>query len=574
MIDDDDIDFGPDLTNIFSEVGVDMLQRTPPTHESNSLETNSDNEGKVFEDFTELKDDPQINTGFEFMESSKLHCSSYNEQSLGCAESGEGSELWGKKGSEDRISELPDALIHHIFSFLDMKYVVQTSVLSRRWRYLWSSLRTIEVVDIPFIKAGDAYEVTFNRFINFVDRLLLLRESSDIQSLNLVWLTVKLHLDVIGRYDIASRISTWIMAAVKHNIQELRLLIFACEIIKLPDCLFTCKSLTKFVFCGAGVEHTGFLLPDTMHFPHLRYLALSGVTLADENTLISKFFSSCPVLESLLLIDCSIHFDFSSLSLKHFQLDNCDTSGPTDTTVKLCAPNLISIICKDYMSQDYFLENLSSLVTADIGIRVKYADEDPKPEMLKIYSELATDVKELYRARMIKLLRAVRNVTDLRLSSSPVLLEVVSGSLDLLAGDPYFQFCNLRFLKVVTWVSRNCMNVIAYLVKISPNIESIFLTIEQSELNTNNTGGDWIVGSSSFPCLHYLKFVQIQGIQGCLNELKLLQVLLKKAVVLEKVTLFCSETDSPDRAAQLVEFKEMLLAYPSASSSVSISIQS
>ncbi|KAI3850815.1 hypothetical protein MKX03_028528, partial [Papaver bracteatum] len=95
-----------------------------------------------------------------------------------------------------------------------------------------------------------------------------------------------------------------------------------------------------------------------------------------------------------------------------------------------------------------------------------------------------------------------------------------------------------------------------------------------TELNTNNMGGDWIVGSSSFPCLHYLKFVQIQGIQGCLNELKFLQVLLKKAFVLEKVTLFCSETDSPDRAAQLVEFKEMLLAYPSASSSVSILIQS
>ncbi|KAI3850814.1 hypothetical protein MKX03_028527 [Papaver bracteatum] len=223
MIDDDNIDLGLDLTKKNSEDEVEMLERTPPTHEFNSLETNSGNEGNVFEDFTESEDDPQIHTGFKFMANSKLHCSSYNEQSLGSAELGEGSELWVKKRSEDRISELPDALIHHIFSFLDMKYVVQTSVLSRRWRYLWSSLPTIEVVDIPFIKAGDSYEVTFNRFINFVDRLLLLRDSSDIQSLNLVWLTVKLHLDVIGRYDITSRLSTWIMAAVKHNIQELRL---------------------------------------------------------------------------------------------------------------------------------------------------------------------------------------------------------------------------------------------------------------------------------------------------------------------------------------------------------------
>ncbi|KAI3899889.1 hypothetical protein MKW92_025177, partial [Papaver armeniacum] len=56
---------------------------------------------------------------------------------------------------------------------------------------------------------------------------------------------------------------------------------------------------------------------------------------------------------------------------------------------------------------------------------------------------------------------------------------VVSESLDLLAGDPYFQLCNLRFLKVVAWVSRNCMSALVYLVKISPNIESIFLRIEQ-----------------------------------------------------------------------------------------------
>ncbi|KAI3837577.1 hypothetical protein MKX03_010186 [Papaver bracteatum] len=117
------------------------------------------------------------------------------------------------------------------------------------------------------------------------------------------------------------------------------------------------------------------------------------------------------------------------------------------------------------------------------------------------------------------------------------------------------------------------MNAVSYLVRISPNIESICLTIDQSELNTNNTGGGWILGSSSFPCLPYLKFVRIQGIQGCLNELKFLQVLLKKSIVLEKVMLFGDKRDSADKAAQLMEFKEMLLAFRSASSSVSISMQ-
>ncbi|KAI3905300.1 hypothetical protein MKX01_039991, partial [Papaver californicum] len=95
---------------------------------------------------------------------------------------------------------------------------------------------------------------------------------------------------------------------------------------------------------------------------------------------------------------------------------------------------------------------------------------------------------------------------------------------------PSFSSVIYGFSKVETWESRNCMNAIAYFVKISPNIESIFLTVEQ--------------------------FVQ---------------VLLKKAIALEKVMLLCYKTDSPDRAVQLMEFKEMLLTYPSASSSVSTS---
>jgi len=38
---------------------------------------------------------------------------------------------------EDRISKLPDEIIHRILSTLDVKVVVQTSILSKRWRYFW-----------------------------------------------------------------------------------------------------------------------------------------------------------------------------------------------------------------------------------------------------------------------------------------------------------------------------------------------------------------------------------------------------------------------------------------------------
>ncbi|MCL7051809.1 hypothetical protein MKW94_026745, partial [Papaver nudicaule] len=252
----------------------------------------------------------------------------------------------------DRISELPDALILHIFSFLNMEDVKETCMLSKRWRYLWLSSPTLRIYDTYMSNDDDDF-VSLNKFINFVDRILLLRDtSSDIQTLKLRWMNINVYLDRLKlMYDVSSRIATWIMAAVKHNVQELVVSLLTYQVIKLPDCFFTCKSLTKFKFTGFGRDVTDFVLPNnTMCFPHLRYLALTGVSVVGDENLTSKLLSSCPV-------------------------------------------------CM-----------------------------------------------------------------------------VVSGSLDLL-DDLSIQFCNLRSLMVETWVSRNCMNAIAYLVKISPNIESISVGI-------------------------------------------------------------------------------------------------
>ncbi|XP_026460006.1 putative F-box/FBD/LRR-repeat protein At5g44950 [Papaver somniferum] len=254
---------------------------------------------------------------FECMANSKLQRSS-----------SEGSKLTMKKGNKDRISELPDALIHHILlSFLNIEHVVQ---MPRRWRYLWVSLPTLRISD---------YYMDWN----VEDPFEALHSSSDIQTLELRWENVGNFKSDLGfKYDVSRHVATWIMAAVKQ--QDLNLTLFLREMIKFPDCLFTCKSLTKLSVHGFGRDLTSFGLPDVAvyNFPRLRYLQLKGVSLVDENLTI----------------------------FKHLQPDNCESIDEYDITVKLSAPNLTSLVCKDFMSQDYSLENLSSLVTADIGATV------------------------------------------------------------------------------------------------------------------------------------------------------------------------------------------------------------
>ncbi|MDV3140057.1 MAG: hypothetical protein Q8765_02560, partial [Sweet potato little leaf phytoplasma] len=49
----------------------------------------------------------------------------------------------------DRISLMPDHVIHRILSSLrNMKDVVRTSVLSKRWRSLWYSFTTIKAIEV------------------------------------------------------------------------------------------------------------------------------------------------------------------------------------------------------------------------------------------------------------------------------------------------------------------------------------------------------------------------------------------------------------------------------------------
>ncbi|GJN25706.1 hypothetical protein PR202_gb13569 [Eleusine coracana subsp. coracana] len=48
-------------------------------------------------------------------------------------------------GEPDRLSALPDCLLHTIMSFMKARQVVQTCVLSTRWKHLWRSVRCLNL---------------------------------------------------------------------------------------------------------------------------------------------------------------------------------------------------------------------------------------------------------------------------------------------------------------------------------------------------------------------------------------------------------------------------------------------
>ncbi|MCL7051187.1 hypothetical protein MKW94_003092 [Papaver nudicaule] len=66
--------------------------------------------------------------------------------------------------------------------------------------------------------------------------------------------------------------------------------------------------------------------------------------------------------------------------------------------------------------------------------------------------------------------------------------------------------------------------------------------------------------------LDHLRSVKIRGLLGYYNEIKLVELIFKNAVVLEKMVLFSSKTSTTDK--RIITFGEKLLKLPRVSSNV------
>ncbi|GMP53623.1 hypothetical protein CsSME_00019032 [Camellia sinensis var. sinensis] len=243
----------------------------------------------------------------------------------------------------DMMSSLLENVLHHILSFLTTKEAILTSILSRRWQYLWTSISNIDLNDMSSWsnrkkgkgKKKDRYAMCRSSFLDFVERVLLLHDASDIKRL-------RLRFTVVVN---SSRLNSWISAAVRHNVEEPDLSLPVQTRFVLPCFLFTCDSLVVlklFMDCP-------FKPPIFIHFSNLKTLHLSAVTFSDDNS-TQQLFSSCPVLQELELLYCGwknlMTITISIPTLKRLAIENEPLRDDELSYVtKIYAANLISLKC-------------------------------------------------------------------------------------------------------------------------------------------------------------------------------------------------------------------------------------
>ncbi|XP_010451121.1 PREDICTED: F-box protein At4g22280-like [Camelina sativa] len=251
----------------------------------------------------------------------------------------------------DMINVLSDDIICHILSFLPLSEATSTSVLSKRWRYLFA-YRTNLHLDDQEVGGGQS-------FIDFVDRVLSASGNFHMR---------KISIKCLKSID-AGHVTRWMTDVLKHGVLHLDIDVSPNKRILVPLEMFTCKTLVELKLS----EGFDALIPDDVSLPSLKTLCLTTVCCYNsDGCAFEKLLSACRVLEELFISGrswqrrkcCST---VSSLTLKKLTILSTQLSDYWD--LSLDTPSLAYVEYSDKVQKDcpYPYVHLPSLIEADIA---------------------------------------------------------------------------------------------------------------------------------------------------------------------------------------------------------------
>ncbi|KAM7515385.1 hypothetical protein LguiA_004968 [Lonicera macranthoides] len=413
---------------------------------------------------------------------------------------------------EDRLSKLPVGIITQILSFLSTRESVRTSILSTRWKYIWSSVPALDLTYSDFKSKAYCRDVNFQKrniidnFLNVVDRLLTGHSQHVLD---------KVHIDgsSSGTHD-GSHINAWICAAIKRNVRKLNLL--GLDSIKPHELHQSLLSSNALVVLKLDLNVIlNFPMTSTC-FPNLKVLKLEHLVTFKDDTSAQNLISSCPVLEDLFISRNGSHnlriLNLTSWSLKKLVLRYDGTSEDTVQIIVIDIPALETLDIEDVGTQEYVVRDLYSIINAKLDVSNVFCD-DPIS----------------YGTRLFELLiKRIFNVKSLQLSERTMLSLSHSNSYNL----PTFR--NLTYLKFFGCCYGWKLKLVMEFLKNSPILE--VLRFEGFIFSYKEQGTP--LESDVVPnCLtSHLKTIEISG--GSLEGIcEMVRYFLKNAKVLKELTI-------------------------------------
>ncbi|KAL4626243.1 hypothetical protein ACB092_05G082100 [Castanea dentata] len=411
-------------------------------------------------------------------------------------------EKRGKFVSEDYISNLSSETLVSILSQLTLREAVATSILGRRWRYLWTS---ITILDFDATKATDTIE-SGPMYVKWVDHVLGQYEVSTINEFR-----ISFDLDQNSTHAINS----WIEFAMTREVQRLEMDLLGrrpYNALSSKRCRSKCKRLWRSQSCGCSSEQFCLNLlstrtPTFCGFKFLKDLYLKNVGITQE--VIEYFLANCPKLEQLSVCGSrhlvKLRVSGSSLSLKHLEVVYC-------TCLKYVEIFDTSLISFKYagLEIDLFIKNVPLLVDLYIGVG---------------NGNLGRPLLNDYLPQFSRCLSQLQVLT----------LELIDGFVDEIGSKLFPRLKNLKklVLEVGAWGEDNLLGLTP-LINACPYLQILELKMPWINVQDHDTRKM----RRGIKCRHkYLKVLEIYGYAGRMCEFEFVMHFIRNAVALEKILI-------------------------------------
>ncbi|XP_014500781.1 F-box/FBD/LRR-repeat protein At3g14710-like [Vigna radiata var. radiata] len=438
---------------------------------------------------------------------------------------------WQAKVEErDIISQMHESILGHILSFLPTMEAVRTSVLSKGWIDVWTSITNLEFNDsVPF----SGKKMQKEQYEYFVNKMLLHLGILRTQSFSLCLTSYHYEPSMVG---------AWISSILEKGVQKLHIQ-YADKVHFPSHSLFSCNSLVQLklqITCSLSV-------PTFACLPNLQTLRISGIKLLSESPIYSKdLILSFPLLKVFEAKGCEWSTK-QNLCIQAPLLEKCSMSvwtslsnEPCKSSIKIFSPHLTDFSYEGDLEKEIILSNPSSVQTASVVIVI---DEDRKENMEKLGFQLQ------------KLLTQIREVERLKL----LLYKVLVNAADIFTHLPAFG--RLTYLQLNEVTGEALLNILHN----SPRLDTLVLQNGVFDFNK-----DALVSTSVPQCfLSSLKVFQFKGFNVHEHELLLAKLVMENAAVLEEMTI-CTAFWLQYSDIDIERVKEQILSLPKCSSSLMI----
>ncbi|KAG7538235.1 F-box domain [Arabidopsis suecica] len=248
----------------------------------------------------------------------------------------------------DRISQLPDDLLLRILSFIPTSDAISTSLLSKRWKFLWKMMPTLDLDEDSCRNLGSL------RFDEVCCSFLPSHEARVLTSLNLKLMT---HSNDIDR----------LLSNIQSILHELTITSYSWSRISFPRNLNVCQTLVVMKLQDKVLVD---VFSPPVCFRSLKTLHLTRVKFSCQES-FRRLLSVCPVLEDLYLFidrvryECLPSFTIFVPSLQRLSI--CEESY-SRTLFEISVPSLIYLKIAARYGWFKFFEDMPKLVEAHVEV--------------------------------------------------------------------------------------------------------------------------------------------------------------------------------------------------------------